>query len=668
MRTVILNTLGSELRQTSLFYLPFREEQFQWVDVDIPHIGDAAALISANSSNQGQVQDYHLVVLASLSHYRYSRYQKMRELYQDLLFVHIKHQLVLPLAQQQSLPPAAVSVVYVTPHYSDGDGDVPEQERLDALLGFAGAEEIDTLVLTTDEGERLDMTAYFRAALEDYAVSRENERSYGGNNTENYARDRLRGALAKRLKSLCVCEYAAPGEERMRFIDKESVEFCPKTSNWELFSVDLQINLSDHLAGAAAGADWHLQLCSHEEKEIQERISLALHRVRRLRDEAGRVTYYPMEPLTDTLEADMLPQRIWAALRERTDLPGVKDLTDIMHEGYNPDAVAADTEKRKTIHKLPPVWLWLGLAKKRFEAQCQALSDQYNPDTAKEQQMVVLDTCAAFFKDWRVRMLNRRRELPSEPTLQEMPHYDARAAQERLAQAQRAYGEVCVEKLEDYEDVRTEAEEIKAQFRADTRLWPKDTASSTWWFLLYSFLLAALFLLQMIWPFVGMTVEMDRSALSGYIHLGISLVVFVGLYVLGVVIWLRGLCARVSKHTQGLYTLIQHSRLRRRRSIMDAVETYGNRLPDCMIEYENLKRLERIHAANLLRKNHYHTHVQILDKAEEILLEMHTLLRLPRNVDVADNNQLRGQINYECAPSDPVNVPYYIFLSEKWGG
>jgi hypothetical protein len=172
----------------------------------------------------------------------------------------------------------------------------------------------------------------------------------------------------------------------------------------------------------------------------------------------------------------------------------------------------------------------------------------------------------------------------------------------------------------------------------------------------------------MILPFVGITVKTASAQLSGYIHLGVSIAVFAGLYALGVVIWLRMLCSRVGKHSQSLFELLQQTHLRRRQSIMDAVETYGKRLPACMIEYENLKRLERIYAANLLRKSHYHTHVQILDKAEEILLEMHTLLRLPKDVDVEDDNPLKGQINYQCAPSDPANVPYYIFLSEKWGG
>ena len=668
MRTVILNTLGSELRQTSLFYLPFREEQFQWIDAALPHIGDAVEKISVNSSHQGQIQDYHLVVLVSLSRYHLCRHKRLREVCQQLVQAHINHALVLPLVTEQNLSPKAVSIVCVTHNCVDGDGGVTAGKELDALLGFTDQEEITSLVLTADDGEQLDMTCYFQAALQDYACKREGERQTSVNTTENRSLRFMRSDLKDLLKSLCECRYFAPGEDRVRTVDVRLVDFFPKTTNLELFSIDLQINLTDHLTDAVNGVDKELSLQSHDEKEIQQRISLALHRVRRQRNSMDDLTYYPMEPLTDTLDADTLPAAIWEKLRVCAALSDMDDFKEIIsgHVTFG-DSEESKPEGNAVVTKLSTAWLRLGKAKNAFEKQCRTFAEQYNPDTAKEQQMIVLDTCAGIFRDWRVRMLRRSAEELDKPTLSEMPVYDLRTARVELERAQQAYGEVCVERLEDYEDLRKEAEVVKANFRQDTRLWPTESASSTWWFLLYSGVLAVLFLLQMILPFVGITVKTASAQMSGYIHMGISILVFATLYVVGVILWMRALCARVNRHTRDLHTLIQRSRERRRQSILDAVDTYGTRLPACMIKYENLKRLERIYAANQLRKNHYHTHVQILDKAEELLMEMHTRLRLPVNTNVEDANPVK-KIDYQCAPSDAVNVHCYIFLSEKWGG
>ena len=50
-----------------------------------------------------------------------------------------------------------------------------------------------------------------------------------------------------------------------------------------------------------------------------------------------------------------------------------------------------------------------------------------------------------------------------------------------------------------------------------------------------------------------------------------------------------------------------------------------------------------------------------------MLLEMHTLLQLPIDTATAADIELKQQLNYQCAPSDPANVPLYNFLAEKWG-
>ena len=126
------------------------------------------------------------------------------------------------------------------------------------------------------------------------------------------------------------------------------------------------------------------------------------------------------------------------------------------------------------------------------------------------------------------------------------------------------------------------------------------------------------------------------------------------------------MCKRLHKHTTKMYLLLQDSHRRRRQSIAQAVEIYGSVLPQCTLSYEQLQRLREIHQENLQRKERYNTHMQLLSKAEELLYEMRTLLRMQGSENV-ELPRVTGGINYEKAPSHPENVPYYVFMSEKWG-
>ena len=247
-----------------------------------------------------------------------------------------------------------------------------------------------------------------------------------------------------------------------------------------------------------------------------------------------------------------------------------------------------------------------------------------------------------------------------------MPAYDGAQYEKKLDEAQRKWGTETVQQLEDYTDVRKQAEQIKAKFRKTYRLWPDGEFNATSKFCVYSAVLAGLFLLQMLLPYVGITMGQEGIALSRYMHFGASIVLFVVLYGVGVLVWMRSLCKQLHNCTMELYSLLQDSHRRRRQSIIRAVEIYGSVLPQCTLSYEELQRLRAIHEENLHRKERYNTHMQLLSKAEELLYELRTMLRLQHGT-VTEDFQPVGGINYEKPPSHPENVPFYVLMSEKWG-
>ena len=667
MRTVILNTLGSELRQTQLFYLPFREEQFLWVEHDMADIGSAAESICTHSHKQSKIQDYHLVVLASLAHYPYAKYQWLRKTCEELLFAHIRNHLLLPLAQTYKLPPKAASVVFVVPKRVDGTGDVSPEEQFDALLSFRDQTgPVERLVLTGDDSSELDLSDLFAENLSDYAVSRANELDYKGNEAKQYALQALRRSLGERLVALQSCRYVPVGEETPRSIPVEKLEMFPKATSWELFCIDLQMNLCDHLVSNTVGNNWQLRLQSRGDEAIQQAITLALKRVRYLRNVAPSESYFPLTTPEDGIDAEALPSTIWAALGENTELPGVAELKALLGDELDLDKDVSSEDIPIPNVKLRRNWIQIGQEKKCFDQLCQILDSQFAPDAAKTQQEAVLNTCSGVFAKWRMQRITRVNKPRMEASLEEMPECDMQSAQEQLHAAQQAYSKVKLDALEDYEDVRQEAEYIKSDFRKTWRLWPDDPVFASRLFWRYSLIMGVCFLVMVLLPYMVLATNHVLLDVAPGVYFAISAFVFAVLYLVGLLIWMRRQCAKLAELNGRLYRLLQKSHARRRASISATIRAYGKELPRCTIQYANNQQMCAIHGENMRRKRNYHAHMRILDKAEELLVEMHTLLRLPQEYTDAQIKTNR-QVDYQREPNDPQNVPCYIFLSEKWG-
>lgn len=668
MHTIIINTLGSELRQNPLFYLPFQVEQFHWMEKELHSIDQCPQEILAYQSEQGQRQGYHVILLVSLAQLEAVELKAVRQVYIEILRAYLNERFFLPLCQQLQTAPVGVSVVFMLKEKTDGQGDVETERELDRIFRFTeDMQELSELTIKNKDGNPvLELMPLFTDAVEAYHASLENQRKEPLAES-NYALEQLRRHLRERILALQECKYIPVGEEHTVTLNCQAIEFAPLTTEWELCCLDMQLNLCEHLQEKLGSETvWRLNLIPHDVQTLRKRILQAISRVQYLQKDAPRLAFFDF----DTTFAKQPPQdisgEIWELLRKNTQLPGVKEAfadSQLSEEERN---AAVQKEKESLGKKLRKAWLLIGLEKKRFENYCKILEEQYSPEEVSKQEKNVLDICAEVFGEWRRRVLSRKETLPTKANAIQMPVFDAAQHEKELEDAQRKWGKASVKQLEDYADVRQQAEIIKADFRKTYRLWPDGEFNATSKFFVYSAVLAVIFLLQMMIPYLGITMGLDGVELSRYAHFGLSLLMFIALYGVGVVLWMRSLCKQLHKCTAAMYELLQSSHLRRRQSIVRAVEIYGRVLPQCTISYEELQRLSTIHEENLQRKERYNTHMQLLSKAEELLYELRTLLRMQIG-EATEELHLTGGINYEKPPSHPENVPFYVFMSEKWG-
>lgn len=668
MRTIIINTLGRELPRQKLFFLPFRDDQMFWMDQDMGLIGACAEKIERLSISRDKRQDYRLIVLADLAGFESVDKQLVRECYQQLLRGYLNYTLIEPLARQRHLPPQQVTVIFVVTRKTLGSGNVQPERVLDYVLGLdTQAQPFQKLVLTRARPagtmEQLDISGMFAGQL------RAHNAAMPEKTDESVLRSTLkifRQALENRLRDLQKCSYTPDGSDSTQQIPLEGVEFFPQCSGPELVWADLQLNLSGFLADqvtAGRGKTVSLELTAHTDEELAFLIARGTQRIRCLLTQAPGQTYYPLENGNNTTTQGLY-DRIWTALLEQEELlPGVREAK--LHS-EEPDA----PENEKLHQKLRRAWLRVDVEKKQFRQLCDQLEQEYNADTAEKQQQAILDICAEEFRRWRSGVLERQLLLPEEPTATVQPELETQELEDRLREAQTVCGRMAAEKLEDYVDLRRQAEVVKADCRKTVKFWAPDCGNAnTRYFRIYSIVLAALFLLQMLVPYIGITLGQSGVELSRYVHFLASAAVFAVLYMVGLLLWLRQLCKDIHSYSDRINDLIYDSSIRRRDSIEAVVRAYGEALPQCTILHEDLRQLRQIHEINCSRKARYNTHMNKLKLADELLREMDTRLQLPApDMSLLQRRErVQNGIDYQRPPSDSRNIPYYMLLSEEWG-
>lgn len=668
MRTIIINTLGEEVPQHEVLFLPFREDQLVWLNTNMGGIGACVEKIEDLYNAQDKRQDYRLMVLADLGGYADIDRDEIRGCYRGILNAHINLNLFQPLADGKKIPPKSVSVVYMITRILKGTGKITGGRHYDYVLQFPEDRPFDKLELVrvkeTGREEHLDVTDVFRPLMLASKVCKDCDDPEKHKSNLNH----FRNNLSQTLETLQKCRYTPSGSMQSEALSILAEEFFPKCTDPDLIWLDLQLNLSDMLARQSQTRRERLaelKLTAHTEEELAFRFRRGLRRVQTLLQDAPDQTYFPLENRPD-YGVKNLENRIWTALVEKQGLiPGVLE-ADARRKGQEP------AKKDGLTTKVRKAWIRMDQEKKRFEALYGQLQREYDPEIAREQQEKILDTCAVEFRSWRGEMLAAKLVRPEESKAVAgvIPELDTKELEAELYRTQVKCGAMAADKLEDYLDLRQEAEDIRADFRSSAKLWMPDSGNSnTRFFLTYSITLAALFLVQMLLPYVGITLGQKGVEISRYVHFLASAALFVTLYLAGVLIWLRQMCRELSEHSQKMAELIRRSSERRLESVERIVRSFGEDLPRCAILHGNLRELKMLHGLNAERYKRYRTHMELLKRAEELLQELETELQLPAPVmeRVYKTEQVTRGIDYQKSANHVSNIPYYMLLSDEWG-
>lgn len=668
MRTIIINTLGEEVPQHELLFLPFREDQLVWLNTNMGGIGACVEKIEDLYNAQDKRQDYRLMVLADLGGYEDIDREEIRSCYRSILNAYINRALFQPLADGKKIPPRSVSIVYMITRVLKGTGKIAGGRHYDYVLKIPEDRPFDTLELVRINGlgreEYLDVTEVFRPLMQASKVCIACDDPEKHKSNLNH----FRNNLSQTLETMQKCRYTPSGSMQPEAIPIMAEEFFPKCTDPDLIWLDLQMNLGDMLARQSRARRERLaelKLTAHTEEELAFRFRRGMRRVRTLLHDAPDQTYFPLENRPD-YGVKNLDNRIWTALVEKQGLiPGVLE-ADAHRKG---ETLA---KKDGLATKVRKAWIRMDQEKKRFESLYNQLQREYDPEVAREQQEKILDTCAGEFRNWRSEMLAAKLVRPEESKAVAgvIPELDTKELEAELHRTQVKCSAMAADKLEDYLDLRQEAEEIRAEFRGSAKIWMPDSGNSnTRFFLTYSITLAALFLIQMLLPYVGITLGQKGVEISRYVHFLASAALFVTLYLAGVLIWLRQMCRELSAHSLRMAELIRRSSERRRESVERIVHSFGQDLPRCAILHGNLRELRMLHGLNAERYTRYRTHMELLKRAEELLQELETELQLPSPAmdRVYRPEQVTKGIDYQKSANHVSNIPYYMLLSDEWG-
>ncbi len=671
MRTIIINTLGQELTKNPLFFLPFRQEQLFWLERDLSAIDTCVGEIAAICNDQLKRRDYRLVVLADPVSFCGGEVGLVRQCYQKLILALLNRRLLTPLVGQSDLIPQSVSVVFLVSRQKDGSLGVNSDTVLDWVFDISAQDQPITAlslrrVLPGGNLEYVDVTDLFETALADHQSKLRLRQEAGESPADGLVFSDLRTALSADLTVLQQCGYVPAGSTSRHSLNIRLLEFIPKTTVPQLIWADLQMDLCDYLAGQVRhpNAEATLQLPAHTQEDLERRISRAQKRLKLLLGQnAPQQTYFPLVNQPRPSDTLSLAGTIWADLATKAEtLPGVAEAK--LHYFDKPN----DPRPEGPAEPLKRYWLRVGKEKALFHQLCTRLDSEYNEALVESQQQSILDICAQGFRTWRSKALGQKVPLPPEATLVLQPELDVRKNREALAAAQAECTRVTVERLADYTDLRQEAEVIKARFRKAGRFWaPQEGPTGTMFFQMYSAVLALLFLAQILLPYLGITLGQAALSLDRLVHFLLSILVFAGLYGVGLLVWLRNLCAELHGYSNEMSRLIWESSRRREESIEAAVTAYSTVFPDCMRLSENLRELEYIHSVNEARKAHYQAHLDTLRRANELLQELSTQLQLSDRGYETEPVRLTGGLDFQKPPSHGQNLPYYTLLSDEWG-
>lgn len=693
MRTVILNTLDSYFTKKDVFYRAFVPEQILWLDLGLDELQACADQIIAHARRQSIRQDYHLVVLTDLEHFRFSEFADVRVALKHLITALLNTEL-LPRLEKEKMLPCRITEIFT---YFRNRADTERGRNIYAKLFLPETNQpISRLALSygrqKSRQKELDMSRVLPEVLQELtsstelssqaqklppseeedeliAFARKSKRA----KEEEEATERL-SVLQQHIDSLvrskieqlqvykCTVDPDHP-------ITPSVQELAFKMSEPSLANADLQINLSRLMLAHSLNetnsghSDGCIVCCAHTAEELGVILANAEASVQCYLKAEARLDYYELVEPYNSNETGALEYAIRERLRKEVDtVPGIKEALDQLDGKEAPAGAAPTVGKTKLERKLRASWFLFGKEKRRFQESYRKLQEQYDRRRVLETQQQIFDICAGEFLDWRAKMRQGLREGAAKPTLARRPA----VLQERhsaLIQARERCAKGVLEQLNDFSDVRERAAELHTEFRALTRVWSPDRqAQNNGKFFCFSVTMALLFVLLMVLPFI-----LIESMETGYLIPKLALyaiyyALFLALYSFGVLRWMHKLCKQLHALTAELDALLYHSADKRRESVLSAVETYGELLPQCLLQQLNLNVIERTDAQNDRLERWQQLHMGYLADATNEIQDLRTALRLP---ELPKGRAKTAKLNFSKPPYALENQSAYMLFYEE---
>lgn len=703
MRTIILNTLGEELRPDPLFFMPFREEELLWIHLDPERLSEGAEEIAGRLRQHSTMQNYHLVYLADLALFSGTEYENMRASVQDLLSAYFCHVVLKPLASMQAALPVMVSSIFLYSGHIPGERGIPNEELYPVIFRMEEltpeSEKLTAAWMRNGETHQLDCSDLFAAAWADFRKPYEEpakgeRRSSGGTEKkpdalirkgtdpaadyqktkkeENlvWRRKHLRDNIREQIRFMQHYRLPRGGKLEPLELDPNRFLFPVDEDVLELVMIDLQINLSRMIEATRGwrgrGALPSFEIQTHTQEEIADVFHLAELRLAYLTSHIPSQRYFPLDPAKRAVNTNGVEAQIREQLFARHgDLLGVRAALSEEKEANAADGLTG---------RMKQAWFRLGKERELFLSLFGVLREQYDEEYIKKEQEDVLDTCLDTFRSWRKQTLDAMRTslpLEKEATETVMPELSVQddQIQDALDENQAAFTRAAADHLESYEDVRAEGITIRTEFDQRSRFWSPDALTRNLPnFRVFSGVMAVIFVVLMILPYALIEAGTVGHGVSRFVVFAVSLACFFVLYALGLLHWLRQMCARLHECSVMMADLLSQSRERRAESVREQIKVYGELLPECICLSEQQNYLAMIDGLNRTRESSRIRHERLLKKALERVEYLRTALKIPvPKGELAQAEIRRLDLNLNAAPYEEKNREIYLFFVDPVG-
>lgn len=696
MRSVIINTLGAAYSRKDVYFLAFDPDKILWLTAEPDRLHEGVQMILEDRQRRTELDDYQLFVLLNADGFEDAAYDDHAERIIKVLRAWTVEQLLRPLDEAAAAPVSATVMIVRSGHRDNATAELtdycdmlhldPAQLPEKLTLPYTGPDGSEhALDLTQMFSETMDTISQVQAAKGKNAVRVQTQKVSGRLEVEadgtqectpppeTSAAAKLREtaefAIRRRIEEAQSFHLARASKQVMQI---RTLDFRTELQDKRAISADLQLNLARllHNADTQGLPDAENVRC-HTPKELAQLLANAEQTLKEQRDPTELPTLY--YKLNDSVfsedDAADLQHEVCVRLQsEAKDVPGVKKALKELNE-YVPEAedlpqpVNRPGFFSRLFDRLCGGMISVAKERQYFRERYADLQKEYDRERVLSDQRTVLDICAGSYNGWRTE--ERRKKVPyvSKPTEIRRPVLEKEKTDE-LTHARERCAEGILSQLSDYADVRRQAAQLQTQFRQIGRLWSDDNRlQSTKYFFRFSVVMGVIFVILMLLPFFLIGGQATDLKLSRFVAYLINSAVFVVLYAVGFLIWLRKLAKEIRVLRSQLQQLIEQSAEERRQSVLRAIQMYTKELPACIIRQLNYSAMEQTDRRNAAIDRKYGQHMQYLSDAIEEISDVRTALRT-QGFDVTGKAEKRT-LDLTRPPYDPANRELYLLFSER---